>query len=154
MKKNLVNILYNPGSVSSVKPSLVPESLEEAVHSLDRDYHILEVLEELVVANNRSEIKKRLETFRESLDHGISVSIQKMVLKEFNTFLSRTMKKYVECGTLFQLCVETVIEIKKHMNEKQGILGKDAWVELERSIYLLSSWENRFTGLDGFQVVN
>ena len=146
MSKRLVNILYRNDSIDICHPSSGDEcsstDKETSLAMSEVDYQMLLCLEDLILASQETQVISRLLAFYRQLHLEVSMGMRAIMLREFNKFLQRVSKKFTRSHTLYRSCLQVVIEFKNQMDGRQGIMNQEEWIELEKSIYLLSAWEN------------
>lgn len=152
MSKRLVNILYDPAFVSCCAvsktegPPPSPQNIPELKQS---DQRVLSLLEELIQATRETDIETLLMRFCLALHFDMTPGMRPVLLKEFNLFLSRMVAVFFNARRLYQGCLQTIIEFKNIISQANGSMGQAEWVELEKSIYLLSMWETELEKATG-----
>ena len=94
MSKGIIDILYNPGSVSTPGTGTQTEAFTDTVTCYDdkasqlsfneMDSELLSNLEELVQAGNEATVRQALIAFKQKLIFGSSLEIRPTILREFN----------------------------------------------------------------------
>jgi hypothetical protein len=164
--KGLAEILYNPGNLntSNCEPIGADELLERiqpfhfhrenlhrsaatdtAMMIRDADYRILETLEELKAATDPVIMSDALSILKRRLPDA-SLDVRPHIIREFAIFMETCMDLHSQSKRLFQSCLEILIELKKGLDtrdQSHGNLIKSEWVEMEKSIYRLTIWENQ-----------
>ena len=147
MQKNLFNILYNPGSINTCGDGVrVPDYQPDHEELAAQDQILLKQLEEVVLANTEVHIEQQLRALYRQMIVGMSSGLRLVVLREFNKFIQRTTLKHERAKPLFHLCLQIIIEFKNQINGQNpshGFIGKNEWVELERSLFFLAQWESK-----------
>jgi hypothetical protein len=148
MNNDIVSILYNPSAIhtpdvnSEDMTSFREEAQQQALDkALERDYQLLETLDELVCAEQPALVDGKLIELKELLVQGIPSGIGKAFLQEFNSFLQRATQTYTQSRSLFQQCLELVIQVKKIMDGRSHIIRKGEWIQLEKALHFLTLWE-------------
>lgn len=139
MKKNILDILYNPSSISSVSSDTIELRQDQEAAG---EHHILEALESLVLAKSESDVCKHLENLKMVLSWGVSQGIQPVLLKQFHLFLCRVTCEHADSVVLFQKSCVLLEGIKQILGDKESLIHESLWVELEKSVYVLSLWQN------------
>lgn len=139
MKKNILDILYNPSSISSISSDRNQICQDQGAAN---DYHILEALENLHLAKSESDILKHLENLKQALSWGLSKGIRSILLKQFHLFLCRATQEHVDSVEMFQKCCGLLEEIKRILGDRECVIHESLWIELEKSVYVLSLWQN------------
>jgi hypothetical protein len=109
----------------------------------DNDYRLLEVLDTLPTQTHADDALKTL-TKVIRLTRNAAGSVRLPAFRKFNSYLSILAKRHAKSRRLFDACAEMVITFRALMDavkqENPGI-AKLEWVELEKSVYQLSLWE-------------
>ncbi|HLD44242.1 MAG TPA: hypothetical protein VJC18_02305 [bacterium] len=156
MSKHIINMLYNPGSISTAgtgqgtddqetRVLLTGNNLSTCTSLGHRDYHQLEELEALVQADDEMGILSRLRSLKEQLRDGMATELRPVLLKEFNQYMSHALQHHPKSQRIFQNSLEVILTIKKDIDDSpqtNGYISQLEWVELERSVYCLSEWED------------
>lgn len=154
----LKEILYNPGSIQTPTcPSAMLEEGQEDSHRTlelaESDDRILANLEKLILAENESQIAMSLEVFLKDLQSPISKQLTGLLLGEINRFLERCLRVCPQSNVVFDRSVQLIVALK---NKMDGVTSKQIkssdWVELERSIYLLTTWEEQLEATGKHQI--
>jgi len=149
MTKKIKDLLYDPTAIHSCDVKNEQNFAETALDQLgEHDCLLLNRLEEVVLQYDEKEIIIKLMMFHQQLLEGISMNMRSIMLKEFNGFLGRTAEQYFYSQKLYQECLQIIIEFKNQMTGRshaQGIISQTEWVELERSLSLLSVWDERLS---------
>lgn len=139
MKKNILDILYNPSSISSVSSDAIEICQDQEAAG---DYPVLEALESLVLAKSESEILKHLESLKGALSGGLSKGIQSILLKQFHLFLCCVTREHLDSVHIFQKSCALLEEMKRLLSDRECLVPGSLWVDLEKSVYVLSLWQN------------
>lgn len=118
---------------------------EEALLICDADYRILEILEGLKLDLDLSRLVDNLVSLKRRLPEA-SLDVRPSVIREFTLFLESCAGRFNQSKRLFQSCLEVLIELKKLLDARDQTHGsaiKSEWVEMEKSIYQLTVWENQ-----------
>lgn len=145
MKKQITDILYNPGSVQTCHQ----DRQVSYIGLEDRDTEVLKVFETLVVASHEVSVEQGLEQLQQEMLAGVSSGMRLIILREFNSFLERVGEIYKQSASLFETSLQTILMFKALIDSQDtqhSSMAQEEWIELERSLYLLSQWE------DGLQV--
>jgi hypothetical protein len=152
MAKEIINILYNPGSMSTSGTGRNMYSQENLAHTTTYakgsqiDLQMLESLEKLVQSSNEQEIVISLLEFKGSLVLGASIEMRPTILREFNNYLSHVYHNHKNSLTIFQQSLEVILEFKAqidNLEQPRGYVSQSEWIELERAVYCLSVWEDQ-----------
>lgn len=138
MKKNILDILYNPSSLSSVSSNVGSSCQDQGSAN---DYHVLEALENLHLAKSESGILKYLECLKQALSWELSRGVCSILLKQFHLFLCRVTREHVNSVELFQKSCVLIEGIKQILGDEECLIHESLWVELEKSVYVLSLWQ-------------
>lgn len=109
----------------------------------DNDYRLLEILDTLPTQTHTDDTLKTLTKVIHLTRHAAG-SVRLPAFRKFNACLSILAKRHAKSRRVFEACAEMVITFRALMNsvqqENPGI-AKLEWVELEKSVYQLSLWE-------------
>ncbi len=138
----ITDILYNPGSIHTCGPSESMPSRGLVDKLAGDDYDLFYRLEEIVQGDLESKLESDLFAFHLALTEGVDSQISCLILREFNRFLSRAVGVYQHNTNILTHALHIVKEIKNQIDaQSKSFMGQDQWVELEKSIYFLSAWE-------------
>lgn len=138
----ITDILYNPGSIHTCGPSETLPSRGFVDKLAGDDYDLLYRLEEIVQGDLESKLESDLFSFHLALTEGLDPQLSRLILREFNRFLTRASVVYKHNTNLLTHALHIVKEIKNQIdNQSKSFMAQDEWVELEKSIYFLSAWE-------------
>lgn len=142
MTKDLLDILYNPGSVQTC---VAQDRCESRVAELtEADHDLLKDFEELALADDEVDLIENLKIFADKLSSTRSGTLVTILLREFNLFLKRTASHYADDRDLYTQSFKTIMIFKACLDEisaETGCLTQSDWIELEKSLYVLAVWE-------------
>lgn len=144
MSKKLVQILYNPSSLHTADAMT---KSHESIQNEERNEQALQILDDLI-ANTRT-IKSTfasLISLKRSLMYPVDKSTRLIFLKNYNQLLKSYTSSFTNEIDIFQVCVQLTTLLKEQVetrpHETSAIL-KSEWIELEKMIYQLSTWESQ-----------
>lgn len=153
MSKRLVQVLYNPGSISSVGSNT--PAPDEPMHSgsvlvslKNTNANILLGLVESLRLDQyiEKESYQKLIRIKKQLMGPLDMATRVVFLQNFNGAISNLANRFGTHADLFQACVQ-VISMAKEIIEKEpqpfGTDSRQEWVNLEKAIYHLSQWEGQ-----------
>lgn len=147
MNKEIYDILYNPSSISSCYENPAAEDHPgNEVHDLSIKQNLyLRLLDQLALVRDEELAKASvLGLYREVL-LGVPPDLRAFVLNGFNMSLKRFEVRFARSKSLFDQCLQLVIEMKAQVDREdklQGMMTPAEWVELEKSICHLTRWES------------
>lgn len=147
MNKEIYDILYNPSSISSCYENPAAEDHPGGeTHDLSAKQNLyLKLLDQLALVRDEELAKAAvLSLYREVL-LGVPPDLRAFILNGFNMSLKRFEVRFARSKSLFDQCLQLVIEMKAQIDREdklQGMMTPGEWVELEKSICHLTRWEN------------
>lgn len=143
MKRNLTKILYNPSSMITAPAAENPnDSSTQAIAAA--------TLEKIQSLRGEQEYKichKLLHDIQMNLEIAIQGRERLTLLRLFNVALDPLSEgRFTDSSDLFNNCVKIVSLFKRQAEEfpqNSGQRVREEWVELEKSIVILSTWEGQ-----------
>lgn len=149
MSQTLIQLLYNPSSLSSISPAgakeTCPEDLDTFVNKGSGE-KIFDFMTDAVTQNNPKNAALQLISMKKILLDPMGFGVRYFLLKRLNPFLEVLSNLYQGHMEIFQASIQIVTLIKNQIERYPQQLHQDSqveWIELEKSVYTLSRWEDR-----------
>lgn len=150
MKTGLIQLLYNPGSITTCganeEAPTIPYSKTEVVKLNQNDEKLLSALEVMITAGDEKNTAKTIKKFGQELEGNVSPGLVPVVLGEFNKYMARLSERFSLSRHVYLRCLGVVMVFRRHIelsSSANGCVIRENWVELEKAFYLLSVWEAR-----------
>lgn len=146
MSKELIKILYNPSSISSAKSeqmSFDEEFLNSKIGTEDPHLLIAELCHATLAERACYE---KLIGLKRAISLPQAPENRLVLLTSFNVLLKHLATHHTGNMDVFQCAVQIIMLLKEHVETRpqpQSQSLRAEWVELEKSIYALSSWEGQ-----------
>jgi hypothetical protein len=146
MSKQLIKILYNPSSISSAKSEQMSfdEGFLNSKIGAEDPLLLIAELSHTTIAERICYDK--LVNLKRALSLPQVPKNRPTLLINFNVLLKYLATHYTGNMNVFQCAVQIIMLLKEHVETRpqaQSQSLRSEWVELEKSIYTLSSWENQ-----------
>jgi hypothetical protein len=146
MSEQLIKILYNPSSINSVEPvetgpASKSDGGEETVHG-----SFALIAELMRPTQGRQTAFKDLIALKRRLTLPLPTANRLALLDRFNAMLKHLASRFTDDMDIFQSAIQLVTLFKDQVEarpQNHGATLRAEWVELEKAIYVLSSWEGQ-----------
>ena len=149
MSQNLIKLLYNPSSLSSISPSEKKETSHEDLKTFVQKGSGEKIFDLMTGATTQSNPKNaylQLVSMKKILLDSMGFGVRYFFLKRLNPFLETLSNLYQGHMEIFQASIQIVNLIKNQIEHCPQQLHQDSkveWIELEKSVYTLSRWEDQ-----------
>lgn len=149
MSYNLVKLLYNPSSLSSISPSEKKDSAHQDLETFvnkGSGEKIFDFMTNTITQNSPKNASLQLISMKKILLDPMGFGVRYFFLKRLNAFLETLSNLYQGHMEIFQASIQIVTLIKNQIEHYPQQLHQDSraeWIELEKSVYTLSRWEDR-----------
>lgn len=146
MSKQLIQILYNPSSISSARSEQMSFNEEFLNSKIGADDPFVLMAELAGAALAERPCYDKLVNLKRALTLPQDPITRQKLLENFNTLLKHLAARHTGSMDIFQCTVQIIMQLKDHVEARpqpQGQALRAEWVELEKAIYTLSTWEGQ-----------
>lgn len=146
MSEQLIKILYNPSSINSVEPVEADPARESDAGEGTAHVSFALIAELMRPTQGRQTAFKDLIALKRRLTFPLATANRLALLDRFNVMLKHLAGRFTDDMDIFQSAIQLVTLFKDQIEARphhHGATLRAEWVELEKAIYVLSSWEGQ-----------
>lgn len=147
MSEQLIKILYNPSSINSVEGSLEtgPFEPDRSAGSGEDTFELVTEIMRRPTGSGQTAFKDLI-ALKRRLTLPVPLQNRLALLDRFNAMLKHLAGRFTDNMDIFQSAIQLVTLFKDQVEARpqgHGPTLRAEWVELEKAIYVLSSWEGQ-----------
>ena len=144
--EQLIKILYNPSSINSVEaPDALPSDDHNGRDAADDEVFAL-IVSLTREARGQQTVFQELIALKRKLILPLATANRLILIERFTSLVKHLAARFTNNMDIFQSTIQVVTLFKNQVEARpqgHGPTLRAEWVELERVIYLLSTWEGQ-----------